>query len=130
VRIGQSLNLADHVTEDVDYQRNRREDALRLRRRGFGMYYSALAILVVTGCVGIALGGVDLLWWIGGAASLALLARAWRDYQNATFRGAPELTRARWILAGAGLALAVAVYIGGPVVVVESLAHIGDDTTL
>src|SRR4051812_23098298 len=42
VRIGQSLNLADRVTEDPGYQRNRSNDALRLRRRGFGLFYGAL----------------------------------------------------------------------------------------
>lgn len=130
VRIGQSLNLADRVTEDADYQHNRKEDALRLRRRGFGMYFSALAVLVVTGCVGIAMGGTDMLWWAGGAGTFFLLVRAWRDYDNATYRGAPELTRTQWILAGVGLLLAVAVYIGGPVIVVDQLAHLGDDTTL
>ena len=51
---------------------------------------------------------------------------AWRDYQNATFRGAPELTTTAWALAGAALVVALVVLLVGPVVAINSLAHIGD----
>lgn len=125
-RLGQSLNLADRVVEGEDYQRNRLDDAIRLRRRGFTMFGSALVVLLVTGAIGIAMHGADMIWYAGAAGALFLCVRAWRDYQNATFRGAPELTTTAWVLAGVALVVALAVLVVGPVVAINSLAHLGD----
>ncbi|WP_210768275.1 DUF2510 domain-containing protein [Cellulomonas humilata] len=125
-RIGQSLNLADHVVEGAEYQRNRLDDAFRLRRRGFTMFGIALVVLLVTGAIGIAMHGADTIWYVGVAGAVFLCVRAARDYRNATFRGAHTLTPIAWVLAGAALAVALFVLVAGPVVAMNSLAHLGD----
>ncbi|OJV80247.1 MAG: hypothetical protein BGO37_02360 [Cellulomonas sp. 73-92] len=123
VRIGQSLNLADHVTEGAAYRRNRLDDALRLRRRGFTLFGGALAVLLVAGAIGIAMHGADTIWYVGVAAAVFLGVRAWRDYENATFRGAPVLTTTAWVMASAALVVALAVLVTGPVISLNHLAH-------
>ncbi|MGN8244110.1 DUF2510 domain-containing protein [Cellulomonas soli] len=125
-RIGQSLNLADRVVEDDAFQRNRLHEAIALRRRGFTMFGGALAVLVVTGAIGMAMHGADTVWYVGAAAAVFLCVRAWRDYQNATFRGAPTLTAGGWALAGVALVAALVVLLVGPLVAINSLAHLGD----
>ncbi|WP_421735274.1 DUF2510 domain-containing protein [Cellulomonas sp.] len=125
-RLGQSLNLADHVVEGAQYQRNRLDDALTLRRRGFTMFGIALVVLLVTGAIGIAMHGADMIWYAGAAGAVFLGVRAARDYRNATFRGAPTLTPTAWVLAGVALAVALVVLFAGPVVAINSLAHLGD----
>jgi hypothetical protein len=122
-RLGQSLNLADHVSEGAAYRRNRLEDALRLRRRGFAQLGGVLVILLLTGAVGIAMHGADTIWYVGVAAAVFLGIRAWRDYQNATFRGAPVLPTSAWVMTGAALAVAIAVLVSGPIVAMTTLAH-------
>ncbi|MBU4215521.1 MAG: DUF2510 domain-containing protein [Actinobacteria bacterium] len=122
-RLGQSLNLADHVSEGAQYRRNRLDDALTLRRRGFTQFGGALVVLLVTGAIGIAMHGADTIWYVGVAAAVFLGIRAWRDYRNATFRGAPELTASAWVLAGAALVVAIAVLVTGPIVAMTTLAH-------
>lgn len=126
-RLGQSLNLADHVTESAEYRRNRLDDALALRRRGFAQFGAALVALLVAGAVGIAMRGADTIWYVGVAAAVLLCFRAWRDYQNATFRGAPVLTAKAWLLAGAALVVALAVLVTGPVMSLNDVAHYVDD---
>ncbi|GIG21201.1 hypothetical protein Cch01nite_19250 [Cellulomonas chitinilytica] len=125
-RLGQSLNLADRVLEGEAYQRNRLDDAIRLRRRGVTMFGSALVVLLVTGAIGIAMHGADTIWYAGVAGAVFLGIRAGRDYQNATFRGAPPLTATAWVLAGAALVVALVVLFAGPVVEIRSLSHLGD----
>jgi len=123
-RLGQSLNLADRVVEGVEYQRNRLDDALALRRRGFWLFGAALLILLVTGAIGIAMRGADTIWYVGAAGAAFLCVRAWRDYQNGTFRGAPALTTTSWVLAGAALVTALGVLVAGPVIAFSTLAQI------
>lgn len=125
-RVGQSLNLADRVTEGEEYQRNRHDDALALRRRGFALFGSALVVLLVTGAIGIAMHGADTIWYVGAASAVFLCVRAWRDYQNATFRGAPSLTATGWALAGVALVAALVILLIGPLVAINSLSHIAD----
>jgi hypothetical protein len=125
-RLGESLNLADRVTESEGFQRNRREEALALRRRGFWMLAFAVLVLLVTGAIGIAMGGADTTWYVGAAGTVFLGVRAWRDYRNATFRGAPTLTAAGWALVGILLAVALAVFAAGPVIAIRALAQLGD----
>jgi hypothetical protein len=125
-RLGQSLNLADRVTEGEAYQRNRLDDALALRRRGFWMFGGALVVLLMTGAIGIAMRGADTIWYVGVAGAVFLGVRAWRDYQNGTFRGAPVLTATAWVLAGAALVVALAVLVVGPVISITTLAHLAD----
>jgi hypothetical protein len=126
VRLGQSLNLADHVTEGAEFQRHRLDDALRLRRRGFWMLGAALVVLVLAGAVAIAMHGADTIWYVGAVGAVLLCVRAWRDYQNATFRGAPVLTTAGWVLAGIALVVALVVFATGPLLALNDLAHLGD----
>jgi hypothetical protein len=122
-RLGQSLNLADHVTEGAEYRRNRRDDALALRRRGFAQFGGALVILPVTGAVGIAMHGADTVWYVGVAAAVFLGIRAWHDYRNATFRGAPVLTATAWVAASVALVMALVVLAAGPVISLHQLAQ-------
>ena len=123
-RLGQSLNLADHVGQGVDYQRNRLDDALRLRRRGFATFGGALAVLVLTGLLGIVMRGVGVPTYLGTGAAVYLGVRAWRDYQNAMFRGAPALTTTGWVLAGVALVVALAVLAVAPVRLVGAVAQL------
>ena len=125
-RLGQSLNLADRVTEGAEYRRNRLDDALRLRRRGALLFGGALVALLVAGTVGIAMGGTDTIWFVGTAGAGFLCVRAWRDYQNATFRGAPALTTAAWVGVGTALVVALAVLAIGPVLALTAVSHLGD----
>jgi hypothetical protein len=125
-RVGESLNLADRVTESEGFQRNRREEALALRRRGFWMLAFAVLVLLVTGATGIAMGGADTIWYVGAAGTAFLGVRAWRDYRNATFRGAPTLTAAGWALVGILVVVALAVFAAGPVIALRALAQLGD----
>ena len=129
VRLGQAGNLADQITQDAGYQKNRLDDALRLRRRGLGMFVGALAVLVVTGALGIAMGGPGTIWYVGVASSIFLIVRAWRDYQNARFRGAPPLGTFGWVLVATGLALAVGVFVAGPVLVANEISQLVDEPT-
>jgi hypothetical protein len=125
-RLGESLNLADRVTESAGFQRNRRAEALALRRRGFWMLAFAVVVLLVTGAIGIVMGGADTIWYVGAAGAAFLCVRAWRDYRNATFRGAPTLSAAGWGLVGILLAVALAVFAAGPVIAIRALAQLGD----
>lgn len=125
-RLGQSLNLADRVIEGDAYKRNRLDDALKLRRRGFTLFGGALVVLLVTGAIGIAMHGADMIWYTGAAGAVFLCVRAWRDYQNATFRGAPVLTATAWVVASAALVVSLVVLVTGPVIAINALAHLGD----
>jgi hypothetical protein len=125
-RLGESLNLADRVTESEGYQRNRRADALALRRRGFWMFAFAVVALLLAGATGIAMGGADTIWYVGAAGAVLLLVRAARDYRNATFRGAPTLSPAAWGLLGGLVVVALAVMAAGPVIALRGLAQLGD----
>ena len=126
-RLGQSLNLADSVSTGDAYQRNRLADAVALQRRGFTLFGCALVVLVVTGAIGIAMHGADTIWYVGTAGAVFLCTRAWRDYRNGTFRGAPALTTTAWVLAAVALVVALAILVVGPVVAINTLAHLGDD---
>lgn len=125
-RLGDSLNLADRVTESEGYQRNRRADALALRRRGFWMFAFAVLVLLLAGAIGIVMGGADTTWYVGAVGAVLLLVRAARDYRNATFRGAPTLSPAAWWLLGVLLVVALAVMAAGPVIALRGLAQLGD----
>ena len=125
-RLGQSLNLADHVVEGDAYRRNRLDEALKLRRRGFALFGGALVVLLVTGAIGIVMHGADTIWYAGAAGAVFLGVRAWRDYRNATFRGAPVLTATAWVVACAALVVSLAVLVAGPVMAINALAHLGD----
>ncbi|MCR6493007.1 DUF2510 domain-containing protein [Cellulomonas sp. P24] len=126
VRLGQSLNLADHVVETAEYRRNRLDEALALRRRAVALFGGALAVLLVVGMVGIAMHGADTIWYVGVVASAVLCVRAWRDYTNATYRGAPALTTTAWVMAGVALIVALAVLVAGPIATITTLAHLVD----
>jgi len=126
VRLGQSLNLADHVVESAEYRRNRLDEALALRRRAVVLFGGALAVLVVVGMIGIAMHGADTIWYVGVVASVVLCVRAWRDYANATYRGAPALTTTAWVIAGIALLAVLAILVAGPVAGITTLAHLVD----
>jgi uncharacterized protein DUF2510 len=126
VRIGQSLNLADHVVESDAYRRNRLDEALALRRRAVTLFGSAIGVLLVTGAIGIAMHGADTIWYVGVVGAVVLCARAWRDYVNATYRGAPVLTAMAWVVAVVALLVALAVLVAGPVAAITALAHLVD----
>lgn len=123
-RLGESLNLADRVTESESFQRHRRDEWLALRRRGFWMFGTAVVVLLVTGAIGIAMGGADTIWYVGAAGAVFLCVRAWRDYRNATYRGAPTLSAAAWVLVGTLFAGALAVLAAGPVIALRALAQL------
>jgi hypothetical protein len=125
-RLGESLNLADRVVESEAFHRNRLDDALRLRRRGFALFGGALVVLLMTGAIGIAMHGADTIWYVGAAGSVFLVVRAWRDYQNATFRAAPRLTPTAWVAVCLALVVSLAVLVTGPVIAINALAHLGD----
>ena len=127
VRLGQSLNLADHVVETAEYRRNRLDEALASRRRAVALFGGALAVLVVAGMVGIAMHGADTIWYVGVVAAVVLFVRAWRDYTNATYRGAPALTTTAWVMAGIALLVALAILVAGPVAGITALAHLVDE---
>lgn len=61
-------------------------------------------------------GSSGTLWYLSAGGTVFLLVRAWRDYQNATFRDAPALPVLAWVGAGAALTAAVAFFVVGPVV--------------
>lgn len=126
VRLGQSLNLADHVVETAEYRRNRLDEALALRRRAVALFGGALAVLVVVGMVGIAMHGADTIWYVGVVAAVVLFVRAWRDYTNATYRGAPALTTTAWVMTGVALLVALAVLVAGPVQAITTVAQLVD----
>ena len=126
VRIGQSLNLADHVAESDDYRRNRLDEALALRRRAVRVFGGAVVVLLVTGAIGIAMHGADTIWYVGVVAAVVLCVRAWRDYVNATYRGAPVLTATAWVVAAVAIVVALAVLVAGPVAAINKLAHLVD----
>jgi hypothetical protein len=126
VRLGQSLNLADRVVESDDYRRNRLDDALASRRRAVALFGGALVVLLVTGAIGIAMHGADTIWYVGVVAAVLLCVRAWRDYTNATYRGAPVLTATAWVVAAVALLVALVVLVTGPVAAITSLAHLVD----
>jgi hypothetical protein len=127
-RFGESLNLADHITESEGYQRNRLAEARALRRRGLWAYAGAVTVLVASGLLSLALRSTDL-WWYGAiAVAVILVARAVRDYGNALHRGAPALTTVGWVVIGlCGLA-AIVVMALGPIAitrqVTDSLDHL------
>lgn len=125
-RLGESLNLADRVTEGEAFRRHRREEALALRRRGFWMFGLAVVVLLLTGAIGIVMGGADTIWYVGAASGVLLCVRAWRDYQNATYRDAPTLSAAAWVLVGLLLVVALAVLVAGPFAALRWLVQLGD----
>ncbi len=126
VRVGQSLNLADHVAESDAYRRNRLDEAHALRRRAITLFGSAITVLLVAGAIGIAMHGADTIWYVGVVGAVVLCVRAWRDYTNATYRGAPVLTASAWVVAVIALVVALAVLVAGPVAAITSLAHLVD----
>jgi len=125
-RLGDSLNLADHVGEGDAYRRNRLDEALHVRRRSLALFGGALVVLLVTGAIGIVMRNADTIWFVGTAGAVFLGARAVRDYRNATFRGAPVLTATGWVVACAALVVALAVLVTGPVMALNTVAHLGD----
>ncbi len=125
-RLGESLNLADHVGEGDAYKRNRLDEAFKVRRRGFALFGGALVVLLVTGAIGIVMHGADTIWYAGTAGAVFLGVRSWRDYRRATFRGAPVLTATGWVVACIALAVSLAVLLAGPVMAINAMAHLGD----
>ncbi|WP_258724588.1 DUF2510 domain-containing protein [Cellulomonas sp. NS3] len=114
-RLGESLNLADRITESPEYQRNRLDEARRVRRDAAWLYGAALVVLLVGAAVSHALGGLGNLWYLAGLVAVVLVARAVRDYRRAVFRGAPSLSAAGWLAVGAGAAAALVLFLSVPV---------------
>lgn len=83
-------------------------------------------VLLVTGGIDIVMHGADTSWYVGTAGAALLCVRAWRDYQNATFHGAAVLTTTDWVVACAALVVSVAVLVAGPVMAINTMAHLGD----
>lgn len=122
-RLGQSLNLADRVTESPEYQRNRLDEARRVRRNAGLLHGVGLALLVIGAAVGHAMGGTDNVWYLTGALAVVVTLRALRDYRRAVFRGAPALTRGGWALVAAALVVALVVFVSVPVVAYRTLSQ-------
>lgn len=114
-RLGDSLHLADRVTESPGYQRNRLDEARRVRRTAAWLYGATVAVLLVGAAVSHALGGLGNLWYLAALVAAVLAARAVRDYRRAVFRGAPALRAPGWLAVGAGLVVALLVFLSVPV---------------
>ena len=111
-KLGQSLNLADHVGESEAYRRNRLDEEFALRRRGFWAYGVALLLLAVFGVIGLTT-GITQGWFVVAPAAGLLVFRAYVDYRNAAFRGAPELSRFGWALVVIGAMIALSLFLVG-----------------
>ncbi|MEN0130405.1 MAG: DUF2510 domain-containing protein [Brevundimonas sp.] len=120
-RLGQSLNLADSVTQQPEYLRNRANEARRVRRNAVVEMWLAVVLLAVGGAAGSALGGPDGLWIVFGLGAGALVVKAVRDYQRAVFRGAPALPVLVWLVPVVALVAAGAYYASVPVVAVHKV---------
>lgn len=116
-RLGQSLNLADTVSQGAAYRQNRRDEAAVRRRNalwfevGGGLLAFALsgALCLVTRAV-VDTGSIVLI-----VLGLGLVARGVRGYRDAVFRGAPPLTPVGWTAVGVAALVAVGLAVGGPV---------------
>jgi len=115
-RIGQSLNLADRVTEGAAYQQHRLDEANAARRTALLTYATGLLLLVVVGAVALGLHSIGTLSYIGAAGAVVLVGKAVRGYTNAVFRGASELTAGGKMLAVVALLVAVGIFFAEPVV--------------
>ncbi|MGY4644046.1 DUF2510 domain-containing protein [Cellulomonas sp. URHB0016] len=129
VRVGDSLNLADRVTQNPEYQRHRLDEANGTRGRAVLELGAAILVLLVVGAVCLALGGPGTLWYLGALAAVVLVGRAARDYRNALFRGAADLTVPAKVAAMILLVVALAVFVSGPVRTVTQVSHAVGGTT-
>ncbi|GEA87881.1 DUF2510 domain-containing protein [Cellulomonas cellasea] len=120
-RLGESLNLADRVSESPEYLRNRLDEARAVRRNAGWAYGAALAVLLVGAAVGHAMGGPDNVWYLTALVAVVLAGRALRDYRRAVFRGAPALSTPAWVVVGAGVVLALVIFLSVPVATYVSI---------
>jgi len=135
-RLGESLNLADTITQQPEYLKNRADEAMAVRRNAVVLACIAAATFVIAGLVGSAIGAPVLLWVVLGIGAVALLVRALRDYRRATFRGAPALSGLAWAAIGLTLVAAACYYLSVPVAAathtkheVDRISHQGDPST-
>lgn len=123
-RVGQSLNLADTVSQGEAYQRHRLDEAVVRRRNALWFALGGgLLLLALSGVVSLAMRSVisapSIVLVVAGAG---LVVRGAQGYRDAVFRGAPLLTPAGWAAVGVAVALAVGLAVGGPVSVMVSVA--------
>jgi hypothetical protein len=87
VRLGQSANLADAVTQSPEYQLNLLTAAYRVRRNAITLFAFALVALGAAAAIGLTFDGPGNLWILLGVAAVAAAVKSFRDYQRATYRG-------------------------------------------
>ncbi|MBB2924915.1 DUF2510 domain-containing protein [Cellulomonas cellasea] len=114
-RLGESLNLADRISESPEYQRNRLDEARAVRRTAGWACGAALAVLLVGAALGHVMGGPGTVWYLAALVAVVLAGRALRDYRRAVFRGAPALSTPAWVAVGGGLVLALVIFLSVPV---------------
>ncbi|GAA3817360.1 DUF2510 domain-containing protein [Cellulomonas soli] len=127
-KLGQALGT-DRITENPDFQRNRLDEARRVRRTAGQIYTGALTVLLLAGAVGLWRGGTDMVWYGAAVGATLLAARALRDYRRAVFRGAPPLPAGGWVLVGVGLVAALAVFLSVPVVAAVQITDMVERAT-
>lgn len=132
-RLGESLNLADSVSQGTAYQLNRLDEARAVRRRAFWLLGSALVLLALSGFVNLWMGSIVSTFSIVLAvAAVAVAVRAVRDYRRAVFRGAPSLSGAGWLVVVLAVLVALVPAVVAPVVGARDLEQqlLDERTTL
>ncbi|MFC4613172.1 DUF2510 domain-containing protein [Cellulomonas algicola] len=121
-RLGDSLNLADTVSQGAAYQLNRLEDAYAVRRTAFWFLGFALGVLALSGLVSLWMRAVvNTFSVLLVLAAVALASRAVRDYRRAIFRGAPALGAAGWLVVVVAFLVALVPVVAGPVAAARDL---------
>lgn len=122
-RLGQTISHEDSLARDAAFLRHRVGEATRVRRGAIGFFCSGLVVLVVTGAIGLALGGPGEVWVVGVVGGVFFVGRAVRDYQRAIFRGAPRLSVVSLALAGVALVAALGLFVSGPISVAQQTSQ-------
>ncbi|ROS31704.1 DUF2510 domain-containing protein [Cellulomonas sp. PhB150] len=133
VRLGQSANLADAVTQSPEYQLNRIAAAYRVRRNAITLFVLALAALAAAAAIGLTFDGPGNMWILLGVGAVAAAVKSFRDYQRATYRGAPPAGRVVVVAGALALVAALSAYVAVPVIAINrtnaEVARIVDETT-
>ncbi|WP_426593198.1 DUF2510 domain-containing protein [Cellulomonas sp. McL0617] len=126
-RLGLAMSPADLADRDAAFSAHRVGEARRMQRGAIGAFGSALAILVATSGISLALKAPDELWAAGGLGAGYLVWRALRDYGRSTFHGAPRLSVVSIALATVGLVATIGLFVAVPVVAAQQASHAVDD---
>ncbi|QHT57269.1 hypothetical protein GXP71_15090 [Cellulomonas sp. H30R-01] len=121
-RLGDSLNLADTVSQGAAYQLNRLDEARAVRRTAFWFLGFALGVLALSGLVSVWMRSVvNTFSVLLVLAAVALASRAVRDYRRALFRGAPALGPGGWLVVVVAFLVALVPVVAGPVAAARDL---------